>query len=1133
MSEKENILENGLLLDEESRNRIVNEINSNFFVEAGAGSGKTTMLVNRMVAMVESGIDIDKICAITFTRAAANEFYERFQKILIDRSNPDYEWEDKGYAGQLPKPTEVSRERCARALGNINLCFMGTIDSFCSMILSEYPSEAGVPSDAKLISEEEEKAFYKAQYVQFRSFEDKSLAKMAGLFATVHSNPETIFAEGESVIMNNRNINFIYNKLDVWDIDRAFQTEKSSIIKLVKIIVDHPEFAYTRRADSRDAWDRIQENYTIINGSWNNRFHMVEAAINSIKKIGLLPGALDNYGEIIAEAFEPYGKTGGYLTCKKNGLLSVIQEIKYSVSMRFLTSCVPYLERAMLEKGYMRYFDYLYYLREMLRKDAADQGKLIAQIRKRHSYYLIDEFQDTDPIQSELFFYLAAENPVSNWRNCVPAQGALFIVGDPKQSIYRFRGADVTSFYNVRDLFTRNGGVTLSLLKNHRSKEELCKYFNDVFTDILSDDSSEQSAFSRIPVLNNNDTKEIRLICTYDAIIDKKGISEHPEAANEHRICSIIKRLAGNENYKIKDEVSGELRTIQYRDIMVITGKKNDLRPLINRLSEEKIPLKIEGSVPFAESEALKELYMIYAAVSDPDDQAALFGAMTGKTFGLSKERIVGYKINGKRNSLPKVSTPNAEDFEDTIYSDVSYALKRLNKTYTESRSLTPAALFAKIYEEYRIYETIEVSGMETVCYTLELLRDAEKTGTIITQRDGKIFLEKLFKGDSDIERCLNVNERVNAVHMANLHKVKGLEAPVVILSCANPPKKKNPMMRIDRSNGENAGYIFEMKQKGSFNVLFSTGEFSEQSEAEGKALDAERDRLLYVAATRAKNMLIIGKTKEKEAKWDKLVKSDLPDFFEVTEENLSFQEKEKTPVSANALYDEAEKTCVLNDGSAKMPTFSVMNPSRQHSRSKLTEESDVIVLEAADDAAPEGMDETPDVKPVSAVHRNPALLGTMTHKLMEMLVSTRNYFEPINAVSEIIGEFLTPGTQDLEGEFRKALLIVAEKMRNGGYPQSNGLPQDMLETLLSADEVYCEVPFCYSEGGSDSRIVWNGIMDVVYCKDGKWHIVDYKTNADGNDLDIKYQEQLSAYIKAFRSTTGEEADALTYHIDI
>ena len=100
-----------LTIDSNSREKIVKEVSQNFFVEAGAGSGKTTMLVNRMVAMVEASIPIEKICAITFTKAAANEFYERFQKTLSERANPDYEYKAEGHPGELPAPTEESRAR--------------------------------------------------------------------------------------------------------------------------------------------------------------------------------------------------------------------------------------------------------------------------------------------------------------------------------------------------------------------------------------------------------------------------------------------------------------------------------------------------------------------------------------------------------------------------------------------------------------------------------------------------------------------------------------------------------------------------------------------------------------------------------------------------------------------------------------------------------------------------------------------------------------------------------------------------------------------------------------------------------------------------------------------------------------
>ena len=139
-------------------------------------------------------------------------------------------------------------------------------------------------------------------------------------------------------------------------------------------------------------------------------------------------------------------------------------------------------------------------------------------------------------------------------------------------------------------------------------------------------------------------------------------------------------------------------------------------------------------------------------------------------------------------------------------------------------------------------------------------------------------------------------------------------------------------------------------------------------------------------------------------------------------------------------------------------------------------------------------------------------------HELQEaeMLVTTRNTVDAKAAIGEIIREYSTPGTEGYEGKLTETLLKAADRMRGGGYPQTNGLPQDILGTLLAADEVYCEVPFSYKDD-SDKTTVWNGVMDVIYSGNGEWHIVDYKTNADGSDLDTRYQAQLSAYVKSLQ----------------
>ena len=166
-------------------------------------------------------------------------------------------------------------------------------------------------------------------------------------------------------------------------------------------------------------------------------------------------------------------------------------------------------------------------------------------------------------------------------------------------------------------------------------------------------------------------------------------------------------------------------------------------------------------------------------------------------------------------------------------------------------------------------------------------------------------------------------------------------------------------------------------------------------------------------------------------------------------------------------------------------------------------------------------------------VHMVPRLLGTMVHRLMEMLVSTQGKITVDEAVNEICREYGDTMNASFVKELKNSLVLVGSRMLNGGYPQSNDVPQDLYKVLMSADEVYCEVPFSYKDSEAGKEVIVKGVMDIVYCDNGKWHIVDYKTNAEGSDLDAKYQKQLAAYVKAFKATTGNEADALTYHVDV
>lgn len=1130
---------NNLDMDSVSRNRIVSETDKNFFVEAGAGSGKTTMLVNRMVAMVEAGEDISKICAITFTKAAAGEFYDRFQKILIERSNPAYVYEDKGYAGQLPPPTDQTREYCAKALQNIDLCFMGTIDSFCNMILSEHPSEAHIPSDATLMTAEDANILYKQEYIKIceGKYGDK-LVELANMFRVLQRNPEELFVKGMSLFMDNRNVTFHYDEANLIDIDTTFAKEKAGLIKAVECLAEHPEFAYTGAQGDQENYDLLAKRVKNLQGKWSTKFARVMSTLKSFEKVRILPVALEKCGASLSGEIEVLtddergSKSGKWLNfsyIKKGGLLDRIEKLKYEVSMSFMQQSITAIEASMRERGAMTFFDYLFYLRNMLKEDAEKEGKLIKYIYNRHSYFLIDEFQDTNPMQAEVFFYLTAQNPVAEWHLCDPRPGSLFIVGDPKQSIYRFRGADVASFIRVKKLFENGVGDILLLSRNFRSRNCLLNYFNSTFSAMLPEESETQSKFEKIPVSDSEKTKEFEGIYTYEAYTGKLE-AEHPGMSDNEQILNLITTLVDNDDYKITTAGDKALRRIKYNDIMIITAAKTNIGSIMTFLDGHNVPLRVEGKVPFEINEGLKAVCDIYKAVSDYNDCIAVYKALTGVLIDLKEDEIIWYRAAGGKIELRTVES--CADSKDKVVKKVAAEIEKLTQLYYQARKLSPAALFSRIMDDYRIYNTVCSDNLEVIYYTLELIRNAEKSGLVISLKDGADYIENLLNGGSEEERCLSLTENKDCIHIANLHKVKGLEAPVVILAYAFP-KNNTPSIHVEHIDSGSEGYVFDLSSERDENSrsfkYFSTDKYSDKQELESRLHNEENNRLVYVGATRARNALIIckshcasGRGEAVKTRWKDLI-AGVPDFFESHEITGSIKDR-KYDKSPELLYDKASSESVLNNRSAEKATYKVENPSKLRLSSKL-QESDENNTDDNEDKSVETSE--------SKHHCAPALVGTMTHRLMELIVSTKDRISTDDAIDEIISEYGTKANQPYEAELREILKKVAGVIHSGGYSQKNDAPKDILKELLGAESVFCEVPFCYLSEEPDEKKVWNGVMDVVYCKDDIWHIIDYKTNAEDEGLDTKYSGQLAAYIAAFKATTGNDADAKIYHIDV
>ena len=1094
-----------------ARDRIVRDISANFFVEAGAGSGKTTVLVKRMVAMVESGIDVSRICAITFTKAAAGEFYRRFQKALIERSTAAADPGAAQKPGELGEPNDETRARCRNALTNIDLCFMGTIDSFCQMILSEHPSEAGVPSNARVLSDDELTALYRREYSRIQNGRyGEELQKLNETFRGLHRYPDEVFLKTLKTLMGIRNAELQLPEAASGTLSEVFGEDISEIRSLVTELRKHPESQYEGNAGSRDSWAVLMEKGGQLLGSWDEDIPEILGILKSISGLRLIPefdpAGLGPFGQAY---FAPHmtGKKLSWYELDKDHLPAFSEKLRnyqYDLTMAFISRCVLSIAERLKKEGALSFFDYMLYLRDMLKRDALGDGRLIRHIYERHSYFLIDEFQDTNPMQAEIFFTLTAVEPRHDWRGCAPHAGSLFIVGDPKQSIYRFRSADVSSYLQVKELFRGDVGEVLYLTRNFRSTYHMSAWFNRVFTELLPENTRDQSRFEQIPLPDEAPEADGTFggVFTYACSDAKDAL---PEEKDPYRVLEVIRKLVHHPEHLIRDRNSAETRQIRYGDFMLITPGKGKIAEYTALFSEYRIPFWVEGKVVFRKCSALRDLANVFQLIALPNETRFLYAVLTGSLYRIGEKELLRLKADGLVLSIfsDNEKLPETEPIREI--------LADLRELYYRSQEMSPAALFSLLLEHYDLFRTTGTDHLEYVYFTLELLRSAESSGEIASLEDGANYLESLLMGDDAAERCIRLNKKGDSIHIANLHKVKGLEAPIVILAYQKQ-RSISPDIRIEQTAEGAKAWFF---QGSKYSII--TKAFEQEKDAEKHSLEEERKRLCYVAATRAERALIIGDlltAKGEHGKgnpWLFFTERANGDIFGVLRDSSPYDPPaEEKRISE--IY--GQSTCLdLTAAKPKEGSFEILRPSMIKVKALTAFEDDL------DDAAEDN---------VRNDHRkrNPALIGTIVHRLMEMLVSSKNSIDLESAIREIAGDY-----EAEDAYYTDILRSVGKTVQSGGFPQETDVPQDILRELLSAEEVHCEVPFCYQEPGTTN--LWHGVMDVLYKKDGRWHIVDYKTNADPSDLDAKYQAQLRAYIEAFREMTYSVADAQVYHLDM
>jgi ATP-dependent helicase/nuclease subunit A len=409
--------------DAEARRRILAEYGTSFFVEAAAGTGKTTALVGRIVGLIRAGAGtLNRIVAVTFTEKAAGEMKLRLRS-EIEKVRP--------------LAAREERDRLDRALEELELARMGTIHAFCGDLLHERPIEAGIDPLFEVASEDEAEAIADAAFENW--------------FQKILSDPP----EGVRRILRRRS---------------GRQSPREQLRGAMQALREHRDFSEPWRREPFDrsrAIDALMddlarlgalaatsswpEDYLARNLTEISRFVEESTRLESVRDRDYdgLEAELRSVARWRSWAWKGAQRTT-FGTFSRNQVLSLRDQAKANLDAFIAASdadLAPLLHAALqapirdyeflkAKAGRLDFLDLLIKARDLIRADAGVRGEL----QQRFSHFFVDEFQDTDPLQAEILLLLAADDPrETDWRAARPIPGKLFLVGDPKQSIYRFR----------------------------------------------------------------------------------------------------------------------------------------------------------------------------------------------------------------------------------------------------------------------------------------------------------------------------------------------------------------------------------------------------------------------------------------------------------------------------------------------------------------------------------------------------------------------------------------------------------------------------------------------------------------------------------------------------------------------
>ncbi|SUK16736.1 exonuclease RexA [Staphylococcus agnetis] len=1175
-------------------------------VAAAAGSGKTAVLVERIIQRIlKDGIDVDRLLVVTFTNLSAREMKHRIEARI--------------HQAALEDP---SNQHIKNQLAKIHQAQISTLHSFCLKLIQQHYDILNIDPNFRTASEVENVLLlesvidevFEAHYAQLDPhFVD--LTEQVGSDRNDERLRQIVKSLYYFSVANPEPVKWL-NQLDAPYIERHMQNHYLNIINQYSLL-------YLKAAQ-----DAIEQAYAQLELLGDLDKHIVfidehrralqqllsESQINKKKlqtyEFGRMPMKPKDIGkdEMQNDMYETFkahfDQFKSFMSKVKDELAArdddaLLSELAHlAPRVRYLSQLtedvISTFNKAKRERNLLDFTDYEHFALKIL-YDASGQPSEIADVyRQKFEEILVDEYQDTNRVQEQI---------ISSFKRGDASNGNLFMVGDVKQSIYKFRQADPSLFIEKYQAFNQpdgSSGWRIDLSQNFRSRKEVLNTTNYLFHHMMDTEIGEieYDAAARLYYGAPFDDADVPL--HFNVLLEDESSDLTGSEQEAHLIAEQVSSIINTK--KVYDVKTKQYRPATYKDIVILERSYSNARNLQHVFKDRDIPLYVNSKQGYFEQTEIRLMLSFLRVIDNPLQDTYLVGLMRSVIYQFTEDELAEIRVVSPHDDYFYQSIQHymkSEDAQPNILDKLSRFMNDLSMYRTYSQSHPVYQLIDKIYNDHYLIQYFSglIGGKG---------RRANLHGLFNKAVD---FEQSSFRGlfqfirfiDQMIERGKDFGEENvigpndNVVRMMTIHSSKGLEFPFVIYSGLtrdfNMTDLNQPVI-LNQYEGLGLQYYDET------HGLFYPSLISMSIElVNRKEIISEEMRLIYVALTRAKEQLFLIGREKKETKLNALTQAS------IANDKLTslYRFNARNPFELiYSIFSKYHNTSLINDlrfkdeqenDTSLTPSISVHHiqasdvlPQTQHEVSGVNLETlEVETNQAAQNAsliqeienrllfqypyehaqhlaskqsvselkrqldteqADTNYDRVRQYRLGVATYQRPAFLesqkrtaseiGTLMHTVMQHLPFDEHRLSD-EALQQYIESLVTRAIipEDAVKDIR-----IEEVKR---FVQS-----DLYLTIAQSDTLYRELPFIVNQHDmekgtheTDAAII-QGMIDVVFVKDGKHYFVDYKTDAFvrrrgmteeqvGEQLKNKYQVQMKYYQKALETITGQKVSGYLY----